>query len=152
MARDFSVCNVITYGIYKLELWLQRIYREEIVDLKVAATYEVSKDAGNTGSLLTCRWWFGPWLRPCCTKGAVQVANHLYHIICEFGAPIILHSDNGLEFRNQVVNALLFIWPSLQLVHGRSRTAITQGSVKRSNGDFQGMLGSWIRENKCSKW
>ena len=114
MARDFSVCNVITKlrradGIYKLELWLQRIYREEIVDLKVAATYE-------------------------------------------FGAPIILHSDNGLEFRNQVVNALLFIWPSLQLVHGRSRTAITQGSVKRSNGDFQGMLGSWIRENKCSKW
>jgi hypothetical protein len=38
------------------------------------------------------------------------------------------------------------------IVHGRSRTPTTQGSVERSNGDFQGMLGSWMRENKCSKW
>ena len=91
-------------------------------------------------------------LRPCCTKGAVEVANHLYNIFCEFGAPIILHSDNGLEFRNQVVTALKLIWPGLQLVHGRSRTPTTQGSVERSNGDFQGMLGSWMRENKSSTW
>jgi transposase InsO family protein len=76
-------------------------------------------------------------LRPCTTKGAVEVANHLYHIFCEFGAPIILHSDNGLEFRNQVVSSLKLIWPGLQLVHGQSRTPKTQGSVERANGDFQ---------------
>jgi hypothetical protein len=91
-------------------------------------------------------------LRPCVTKGAVEVANHLYHIFCEFGAPIILHSDNGLEFRNQVVNALKLVWPGLHIVHGRSRTPTTQGSVERSNGDFQGQLGSWMRENNNPHW
>jgi len=59
-------------------------------------------------------------LRTMCTKSAVEVANHCYHIFCEFGAPIVLHSDNGLEFRNQVIEALKIIWPGLQLVHGRS--------------------------------
>ena len=73
-----------------------------------------------------------------CTKSAVELANHCYHIFCEFGAPIVLHSDNGLEFRNQVIEALKIIWPGLQLVHGRSRTPTTQGSVERANGDFQG--------------
>jgi hypothetical protein len=86
-------------------------------------------------------------LRPCTTTGAVEEANHLYHIFCEFGAPIILHSDNGLEFRNQVVSSLKIIWPGLQIVHGRSRTPTTQGSVERSNSDFQGML--WINKPKC---
>ena len=44
------------------------------------------------------------------------------------------------------------LWPDLQIVHGRSRRPQTQGSVERANGDFQPMLGSWIRENKNPKW
>jgi hypothetical protein len=38
------------------------------------------------------------------------------------------------------------------MVHGRSRTPTTQGSVERCNGDFQGLLGSWMRTNKTSHW
>ena len=79
-------------------------------------------------------------LRPCVTKGWLEVAKDLYNIFCEFGAPIILHSDNGLEFRNQIVSALKLLWPGLTLVHGRSRTPTTQRSVERSNGDFQNSL------------
>ena len=44
------------------------------------------------------------------------------------------------------------LWPDLQIVHGRSRKPSTQGSVERANGDFQPMLGAWMRENKNIKW
>jgi hypothetical protein len=91
-------------------------------------------------------------LRPCQSKEGVEVAKHLYLIFCEFGAPLLLQSDNGLEFRNQVVAGLKILWPDLQIVHGRSRRPQTQGSVERANGDFQPMLGSWMRENQNPKW
>jgi len=91
-------------------------------------------------------------LRPCVSKEGLEVARHLYQIFCEFGAPLLLQSDNGLEFRNQIVEGLKMLWPDLQIVHGRSRKPSTQGSVERANGDFQPMLGAWMRENKNIKW
>ncbi len=65
-------------------------------------------------------------LRPCQSKEGVEVAKHLYLIFCEFGAPLLLQSDNGLEFRNQVVAGLKILWPDLQIVHGRSRRSTCQ--------------------------
>ncbi len=41
-------------------------------------------------------------LRALCTKEAPTVASHLFEIFCTFGAPKILHSDNGREFVNKV--------------------------------------------------
>ena len=49
-------------------------------------------------------------LRPCQSKEGVEVAKHLYLIFCEFGAPLLLQSDNGLELRNQVVAGLKILW------------------------------------------
>ena len=91
-------------------------------------------------------------LRPLKGKDGPGVARELYFIFGEFGAPMILQSDNGLEFRNQVVSSLKLLWPDLQIIHGRSRKPSTQGSVERSNGDFQNILGSWMRSNKTSNW
>ncbi len=65
------------------------------------------------------------------------MAKHLFWIFAELSAPLLLQSDNGKEFRNQVVRGLKMLWPSLQIVHGRSRRPQTQGSVDRANGDFQ---------------
>jgi hypothetical protein len=70
------------------------------------------------------------------------ISDNKYQIFASFGAPLILQSDNGLEFRNQVVSSLKLLWPGIQIVHGRSRKPSTQGSVERSNGDFQNILGS----------
>jgi len=86
------------------------------------------------------------------SKCAVEVAKELYFIFSQFGAPIILQSDNGTEFRNKVVKSLKTLWPGLEIVHGRARRPQTQGSVERSNGDWQGILGTWMREHKTTTW
>lgn len=91
-------------------------------------------------------------LKPLTHKEGAAVARELFHIFSSFGAPLILQSDNGPEFRNQVVSGLKLLWPDLKILHGRSRRPQTQGSVERCNGDFQNILGSWMRENKTSKW
>ena len=76
-------------------------------------------------------------LRPLKAKSASEVAWALYKIFCRCGAPCILQSDNGREFRNNLVSSLKLLWPGLEIVHGRARTLQTQGSVERANGDFQ---------------
>jgi hypothetical protein len=43
-------------------------------------------------------------LRPLRAKSSLEVANALFDIFSIFGVPLILQSDNGREFRNQVVN------------------------------------------------
>ena len=73
-------------------------------------------------------------LRALKTKTAAEVAWHLFEIFIEFGAPAILQSDNGREFRAAIIEELLLLWPDLKLVHGRPRHPQSQGSVERSNG------------------
>jgi hypothetical protein len=41
-------------------------------------------------------------LRPLKTKRAEEVSHHLVDIFCTFGAPTLLHTDNGREFCNSV--------------------------------------------------
>ena len=80
------------------------------------------------------------------------VALELYKIYCDFGPPCILQSDNGREFRNEIAVALKVLRPGLQMVHGRARRLATQGSVEKSNGDFQKDLGCWMRDHKTDNW
>ena len=51
----------------------------------------------------------------------IEVAKHLYKIFCEFRAPLLLQSDNGLEFRNQVVSGLKFLLYVLQILRSKSQ-------------------------------
>ena len=50
-------------------------------------------------------------LRPLKTKKAEEIAENLVNIFCHFGSPLILHSDNGREFVNEVIHSLLSLWP-----------------------------------------
>lgn len=79
-------------------------------------------------------------LRPLKKKCMKEVAWELYLIFCRCGAPVILQSDNGKEFRNGLVKSLKLLWPGLEIVHGRPRAPQTQGSVEVSNGDWQSMF------------
>ena len=54
-------------------------------------------------------------LRPLKSKCAIEVARALIDIFTIFGVPAILQSDNGKEFRNQVVRALKEIWPDMNV-------------------------------------
>ncbi len=69
-----------------------------------------------------------------------------------FGAPLILQSDIGREFVNQVIQELMLMWPTLKLVNGRPRHPQSQGSVERSNQDIENMITSWCSDNKTPKW
>lgn len=42
-------------------------------------------------------------LRPLTSKRATEVARHLFQIFIDFGAPLILQTDNGREFTAEVI-------------------------------------------------
>ncbi|XP_060857765.1 KRAB-A domain-containing protein 2-like [Metopolophium dirhodum] len=91
-------------------------------------------------------------LRPLQTKRAEEVASHLLDIFLTFGAPVLLHSDNGREFVNSVITELTGLWPELKIVHGKPRHSQSQGSVERANQDVERMLASWMTDNKSTNW
>jgi len=91
-------------------------------------------------------------LRALKQKRAVEVATALYDIFLTFGAPCILQSDNGKEFRASVVENLRTFWPELTIVHGRPRHPESQGSVERANGEVKRLLSIWIRTTGRKDW
>ena len=60
-------------------------------------------------------------LRALSSKRADEVAFHLLDIFTTFGAPNILHSDNGREFCNQVIQSLCGMWNDIKIFHGKPR-------------------------------
>ena len=91
-------------------------------------------------------------LKPLKSKRAAEVAVRVFEIFIDFGAPLILQSDNGKEFVAEVINEFKILWPELKIVHGAPRKPSTQGSVERSNFDIERILGSWMRDNNSSRW
>lgn len=91
-------------------------------------------------------------LRALKSKRAVEVAHQLTDIFLIFGAPCILHSDNGREFVNSVIDELASFWPECKLVHGKPRHSQSQGSVERANQDIEKMLASWMQDNNTTNW
>uniref|UniRef100_A0A914CSJ4 Integrase catalytic domain-containing protein n=1 Tax=Acrobeloides nanus TaxID=290746 RepID=A0A914CSJ4_9BILA len=86
------------------------------------------------------------------TKTASEVVEHLIEIFAIFGAPQILHSDNGREFANQLVRRLVWRWPECRVVYGKPRHSQSQGSVERCNQDIQRILCTWLRDHNTISW
>jgi len=59
-------------------------------------------------------------LRPLKTKTAEEVAYNLVDVFTTFGAPTLLHSDNGREFCNKVTSITFLALLSINLDCGRS--------------------------------
>ncbi|KAF0768514.1 KRAB-A domain-containing protein 2-like [Aphis craccivora] len=91
-------------------------------------------------------------LRPLKSKTAEEVAHNLLHIFLTFGAPNILHSDNGREFANKIITELCLMWDGVKIMHGKPRHSQIQGSIERANQDIQNLLRAWIYENNTNKW
>lgn len=91
-------------------------------------------------------------LRPLTSKRATEVAYQLMDMFLTFGAPCILHSDNGREFVNSVIKELTSYWPEPKLVTGKPRHSQSQGSVERANQDVEKMLASWMQDSKTTNW
>lgn len=89
-------------------------------------------------------------LRPLKSKTADEVATTILNIFCIFGAPMILHSDNGREFCNRILEQLKSMWPGLKLVTGKPRHSQSQGSVERCNQDVEKILAAWLKDNSTN--
>ena len=73
-------------------------------------------------------------------------------LVCNNAAPLILQSDNGREFVNQVVKEVLKLWPECKMVNGKARHSQSQGSVERCNRDIENMVACYLRDNNTTKW
>lgn len=73
-------------------------------------------------------------LRPLTSKSSDEVSKTLCEIFCLIGSPHILQSDNGKEFKNVDLAAMIRdIWPDCKIIHGKPRHPQSQGSVERVN-------------------
>lgn len=92
------------------------------------------------------------WARALTSKRPREVALFLFEIFTIFGAPVILHSDNGKEFVAKVIRALLKLWATIKIVNGRPRHPQSQGCVERGNKVLQERLGKWMAASNSTSW
>ena len=90
-------------------------------------------------------------LRALPDKRAETILDNLIEIFCTFGAPTILHTDNGGEFRNKLITDYVTkFWPSLKMIRGKPYNPRSQGAVERANKDvkeiFLSLLNDFIYE------
>ena len=77
---------------------------------------------------------------------------NLFNIFVDFGAPVILQSDNGREFVAEIIEELKLIWPGMNIVHVKPRHPQSQGSNERRNQDIKKMVSIWLQENNSKQW
>ena len=86
-------------------------------------------------------------------KSAEEVCEKLLDIFCDSGPPHILHSDNGKEFSNNLLfTTLATKWPTIKIVHGKSRHPESQGAVERANRDIKDCLFGMMHDNNDHCW
>jgi transposase InsO family protein len=87
-------------------------------------------------------------------KSACEVADKCeIRIFAYFGLPEIFHTDNGTEFKNELIRELIKRWPgTCKIVHGRPRCPWVQGKVEQSNGTLQRLLAAKMAEQNTNKW
>ncbi|XP_050305084.1 KRAB-A domain-containing protein 2-like [Anthonomus grandis grandis] len=86
------------------------------------------------------------------SKKAVEVTKELLNIFLNFGAPIVLQSDNGREFTANIIKKLGCLWPALVLVNVTPRYPQSQESVERGNCVVKESLVAWMQDHNSSSW
>ena len=93
---------------------------------------------------------------PILNKTAKCVAQALQtNVFPVIGLPSILHSDNGREFVNKLIQEVLSTWPGqVQLVSGRPRHPQSQGLIEQAHYTLQRMISAKVAESgsKCPPW
>lgn len=52
----------------------------------------------------------------------------------------------------EIIEEIHEVWPSSKIIHGRARHKQSQGGVERLNRTVEDKLGSWMTDNKSTKW
>ena len=79
-----------------------------------------------------------------------EIATQLVDVFPIFGAPRILHSNNGrLGFVRMVINELCTIWPDLLIVGGR---IINTETANEANAVVEDTVRKWIVKHPNRGW
>jgi transposase InsO family protein len=89
-------------------------------------------------------------IRPLLDNEASTVATELHSILCTFGPPKILQSDNGPEFKNNLLEQLTKLF-SVGRRWSTPYKPNTNGAVERKNQDIEKMLHK-LTNNVMNKW
>lgn len=89
-------------------------------------------------------------LRPIKNKTAECVRDVLLELITTVGPPTKLQSDNGSEFKNELVDNLCTEF-NITRSYGRAYHPQANGNVERANGDAQKKLAIWVSTQKSAK-
>lgn len=93
-------------------------------------------------------------LFPLETKSAGEVArNCVEKFFSIFGLPLIIHSDNGSEFVNDVIRATAVLWPGKSnFVNGSVGHSQSQGLVEQGNNTIRIMIAARLEQEKKCEW
>ncbi|XP_055854361.1 KRAB-A domain-containing protein 2-like [Episyrphus balteatus] len=84
-------------------------------------------------------------LRPLKTCRIEEIVGILLKIFTTFGAPAIIHSDNGRDFASKIIQELGNQWKDVKMVHG-------QPQFSSLNQDVLELLEMWMEKNTIGKW
>ena len=88
------------------------------------------------------------WLFALHNKTAEEVLAKLQELFWHFGFPQTLHTDNGKEFKNKLIQEFCQKH-GIKQVHGAPRKPQTQGLVERNNRTVKENLTNILKENQA---
>lgn len=91
------------------------------------------------------------WSFKLINKTAEAVKQSLEFIFDNFGVPLSIQSDNGKEFRNQVLHDFLSS-NNINIIHGRPRNPKSQGQVERVNQTVKRWLSKKLYGTNGQRW
>ena len=93
------------------------------------------------------------WLYALHNKTAEEVLEKVEALFWSFGFPQALHTDNGKEFKNKLIQEFCQKH-GIKQVHGAPRTPRTQGLVERNNRTVKDNLTNILKEIQAdhSSW
>ena len=84
-------------------------------------------------------------------KTAVAIKDSLVFIFNNFGVPKSIQSDNGKEFKNNLVREFLES-QNILVIHGRPRNPKAQGQVERVNQTIKRLLAKKLYGTNSCRW
>lgn len=91
------------------------------------------------------------WSFPLKSKKAENINSALQNIFLRFGPPFCLHSDNGKEFKNQLISSLCNKW-KIKQIFGRARHPQSQGQIERLNQTIKRFLSRSLNLTQEKMW
>ena len=92
------------------------------------------------------------WTEAIKDKSAPHVRRFVRRVFAEYGYPVVLHTDNGMEFANAELERECRNWGSY-MVHGRPYHPQSQGVVERPNGVLQSNMKAYqMNHPQVTNW